>query len=86
MWFVWPLPDGAAVEKLKGLGPSAIDAELRQLGPDAGGSVELLVGFLHMLNDRLETNRDFELMQAYLALFLKVRRANHIHNRPLYFI
>ncbi|KAI0213406.1 WD repeat-containing protein 36 [Lamellibrachia satsuma] len=63
---------GAAVEKLKGLGPSAIDAELRQLGPDAGGSVELLVGFLHMLNDHLETNRDFELMQAYLALFLKL--------------
>ena len=60
------------MEKLKQLGPSAIDAELRQLGPDAGGSVELLVDFLHMLSHQLQTNRDFELTQAYLGLFLKV--------------
>ncbi|KAK2173340.1 hypothetical protein NP493_883g01001 [Ridgeia piscesae] len=63
---------GTAMEKLKQLGPSAIDAELRQLGPDAGGSVELLVDFLHMLSYQLQTNRDFELTQAYLGLFLKL--------------
>ena len=71
--FVWLPTVDSAMEKLKELGPSAIDAELRQLGPDAGGSVELLTDFLAMLNHRLHSNRDFELIQAYLGLFLKVR-------------
>jgi U3 small nucleolar RNA-associated protein 21 len=59
---------------LKELGPSAVDAELRSLGPEGGGSVELMYNFLTFINEMLKTNKDFELIQAYLGLFLKVRR------------
>ena len=59
---------------LKELGPSAIDAELRCLGPDNGGNVELLEQFLTVLNHTLRANRDIDVAQAYLGLFLKVMR------------
>ena len=49
-----------------------MDVELRSLAPEGGGSIELMVQFLDCLSHRLRTNRDFELAQGYLALFLKV--------------
>ena len=54
------------------MGPSAIDAELQALGPQWGGSVDLIKLFLTFLRHIFETNREFELAQAYLALLLKV--------------
>jgi len=60
---------------MKSLGPSAIDVEIRSLGPDLGGSVEVLGEFLRFCQAVLETNKDFELIQAYLGLFLKVRES-----------
>ncbi|XP_057645043.1 WD repeat-containing protein 36 [Chionomys nivalis] len=62
----------AALNLLKELGPSGIETELRNLSPDDGGSVEVMQGFLRMIGMMLNRKRDFELAQAYLALFLKL--------------
>lgn len=60
------------IEKLKSLGPSAIDFEVNSLAMEEGESEDLLLKFMKMLNHLLRTNKDFELGQAYSALFLKV--------------
>ncbi|XP_040613975.1 WD repeat-containing protein 36 isoform X2 [Mesocricetus auratus] len=62
----------AALNLLKELGPSGIETELRNLSPDDGGSVDVMQGFLKMIRMMLDRKRDFELAQAYLALFLKL--------------
>ncbi|XP_037385232.2 WD repeat-containing protein 36 [Talpa occidentalis] len=61
-----------AFNLLKELGPSGIETELRSLSPDCGGSVEVMQSFLKMIGMMLDKKRDFELAQAYLALFLKL--------------
>ena len=65
-------PDNDPVGLLKEMGPSGIDAELRGLAPDMGGDVSVLQDFLKMVASKLNSKRDFDLAQAYLALFLKV--------------
>lgn len=62
----------AAVRHLKELGPSAIDTELRGLAPDMGGDVSVMQSFLRMISSMLKLKQDFDLAQAYLALFLKL--------------
>ncbi|KAM3939235.1 WD repeat-containing protein 36 [Leptodactylus fuscus] len=57
---------------IKELGPSSIDTEIRNLAPESGGSVQVMQSFLKMIGRMLETKLDFELAQAYLALFLKI--------------
>lgn len=59
------------IDKLKTLSPSAIEAEVSSMAPDAGGSPEVMNQFLLMINVMLNSNRDFELAQSYLSLFLK---------------
>jgi hypothetical protein len=59
--------------KLKELGPSAIDAEFRFLAPGAGGDVVLVENMMEFLINQLELRKDFELIQGYMALFLKVQ-------------
>uniref|UniRef100_A0A672MZJ4 WD repeat-containing protein 36-like n=1 Tax=Sinocyclocheilus grahami TaxID=75366 RepID=A0A672MZJ4_SINGR len=61
------------VKLLRELGPSAIEIELRALSPDMGGEVRVMQSFLKMISSILQSKRDFDLAQAYLALFLKVR-------------
>lgn len=60
------------VDKLKSLGPSAIDFEVNSLAIEGQDCEAVLLKFMEMLNHLLRTNKDFELGQAYLALFLKV--------------
>lgn len=60
------------MRRLKELGPSAIDTELRSLAPDMGGNVSVMQSFLRMISSMLRLKQDFDLAQAYLALFLKV--------------
>ncbi|KAJ8287031.1 hypothetical protein GJAV_G00046230 [Gymnothorax javanicus] len=62
----------APARMLKEMGPSAIDSELRALAPDVGGAVEVMRCFLRMVGSMLDSKRDFDLAQAYLALFLKL--------------
>lgn len=72
VYLVAPVSDEAAVRHLKELGPSAIDTELRGLAPDMGGDVSVMQSFLRMISSMLKLKQDFDLAQAYLALFLKV--------------
>ncbi|KAM8962305.1 WD repeat-containing protein 36 isoform 1-T1 [Pelodytes ibericus] len=60
------------IKTIKEMGPSAVDTELRNLAPEGGGSVEVMQSFLKMIESMLDAKRDFELAQAYLALFLKL--------------
>uniref|UniRef100_A0A671SQM2 WD repeat-containing protein 36-like n=1 Tax=Sinocyclocheilus anshuiensis TaxID=1608454 RepID=A0A671SQM2_9TELE len=60
------------VKLLRELGPSAIETELRALSPDMGGDVRVMQSFLKMISSILQSKRDFDLAQAYLALFLKL--------------
>lgn len=68
----WSVLGLTALDYLKELGPSAVDSEIRCLGPDAGGSVTVMCQFLDMISYVLDTKKDFEISNAYLGLFLKV--------------
>ena len=60
------------MEILKGMGPAAIEGEIRGLSPDGGGTIEHLEWFLRFLLDQIKTGTNFELVEAYMGLFLKV--------------
>ena len=57
---------------MKTMGPSAIDIEVRSMSEEMGGSVELLQTFLQFILYLLTTKKNFEIANAYLALFLKL--------------
>ncbi|XP_053605696.1 WD repeat-containing protein 36 [Plodia interpunctella] len=60
------------IEKLKTLSPAAIEAEVTSMSPESGGSTEVMRHFLEMINVMMTSNRDFELAQSYLSLFIKM--------------
>ncbi|XP_027526997.1 WD repeat-containing protein 36 [Neopelma chrysocephalum] len=60
------------LDLLKRLGPSNTEIELRGLAPEGGGSMEVMLSFLRMIGMMLNKKYNFELAQAYLALFLKL--------------
>ena len=60
------------IECFKSMGPSAIDAEIRSLSSEILGSNQLMLSFLDAMIQGLESKLDFELIQSYLGLFLKV--------------
>lgn len=62
---------GQCLSKFKSLSPATIEAEIVSMGLDAGGSIEVMKQFLTMLECMIKTNKDFELAQSYLSLFLK---------------
>lgn len=59
------------VEMLKTMSPSAIDFEVQALSLDEISSESLLLQFMKMIRFMMEQHVDFELSQAYLAVFLK---------------
>ncbi|KAJ8674862.1 hypothetical protein QAD02_010648 [Eretmocerus hayati] len=59
------------IEKLKSMGPNAIDLELQSLAFDLKSSVPLMLQFMKMIRCMMKSKKDFELAQAYLSLFLK---------------
>jgi len=61
---------GACVEELAGMSVSAVDLEIRSLSVDNQG--EELGLFIDMFASQLPTGRNFELLQAYLAAFLRI--------------
>lgn len=58
------------IKHLKSLSPSAADIEIRSLNPLA--SPNELVLFVDVLTGRLRQRRDYEVVQAWMAVFLKV--------------
>ena len=61
------------MELMRNLSPAAIDSEMRGLAPENGGSLEWLQHFMQFLLSQLKANTNFELVESYLGLFLKVR-------------
>lgn len=59
------------IEYIKKLGPSRIDYEIKSLHPLSGGSLKCMEEFLRMINAMFHSNRDFELAQSYLSVFLR---------------
>lgn len=57
--------------KLKEMSPAAIEAEVSSMSPDVGGSYDVMKQFIKLIDTMLKSNKDFELAQAYLGLFLK---------------
>lgn len=60
---------------LKDCGPAALSVELTCLSSEGGGANSLLLAFIQMIDSMLSSGRDFDLAQAYLALFLKVSQS-----------
>lgn len=60
------------LDLIKDMGPAAIDAEIRLIGPDLGGSVLELEMFLDFLIKTLELSNNYELVQALMDVFLRV--------------
>ncbi|XP_064385749.1 WD repeat-containing protein 36-like isoform X4 [Halichondria panicea] len=60
------------MDLMKELPPASIDAEFRSLAPESGGSVEWVEHLMTFLLETVRTNRDFELVQSYIGLFLKL--------------
>jgi len=58
-------PYSPLLDHLKTLPPAAADIEIRSLRPDE------LAGFVDALTERLRAKRDYELVQAWMAVFLK---------------
>ncbi|KAH9417088.1 WD repeat-containing protein 36 [Dermatophagoides pteronyssinus] len=58
-------------QQMKLLGPSKIDAEIRSIGLESTGTIDFMLYFLEMISTIIESNRDFELCNAYLGLFIK---------------
>ena len=62
------------MELMRNMSPAAVDGEMRGLSPENGGSFEWLHHFMCFLLSQLKTNVDFELVESYLGLFMKVYR------------
>lgn len=60
-----------AVERLKAMGPSAIDFEIQSLSMVESCSEQSMLQFMKMIRYMMDRKTDFELSQAYLAVFLK---------------
>lgn len=62
---------------LKSLSPSATDLEIRS---SLGTSLEHLNLFIHALTQRLKSHRDFEAVEAFISVFLKIHGEVLIQN------
>ncbi|KAH8763476.1 Utp21 specific WD40 associated putative domain-containing protein [Hyaloscypha sp. PMI_1271] len=60
------------ITHLKTLSPSAADLEIRSLTPNPGEETDELVNFVSALTSRLKQRRDYELVQAWMAVFLRL--------------
>ncbi|XP_033195290.1 WD repeat-containing protein 36 [Bombus vancouverensis nearcticus] len=59
------------IEKFKNMSPSSIDFEIQSFSADEKTSNTLLLHFMKMIYHMMEKRINFELAQAYLAVFLK---------------
>jgi len=59
-------------KKLNEFTPSEADIELRTLSPEGGGEIQLMANFMKSLSTLLLRGKDYELMQAYVTLFIKM--------------
>ncbi|CAG8972628.1 hypothetical protein HYALB_00005397 [Hymenoscyphus albidus] len=60
------------IDHLKTLSPSAADLEIRSLNPGLESESDELVNFVQALTSRLKQKRDYELVQAWMTVFLRL--------------
>jgi len=60
------------IKNLLEKGPSAIDLEIRSLGPDGGGTLGLLQQFMKMLTVGFDSNLNFEVLEAWMGLLMRI--------------
>ncbi|KAI1802813.1 WD domain-containing protein [Daldinia bambusicola] len=60
------------IEHLKSLSPATADLELRSLTPGDDEASNELLHFIHAMTSRLVARRDYELTQAWMAVFLRL--------------
>ncbi|KAL4911641.1 hypothetical protein BDW74DRAFT_11335 [Aspergillus multicolor] len=58
--------------EMKSLNPSRLELEIRSLDPQVKGEQSELSAFVLALSNRLATRKDFELTNAWMAVFLKI--------------
>lgn len=63
---------GPFVDHLKTLSPASADLAIRSLAPAPGEPAQELVAFVKALTQRLKEKKDYELCQAWMAVFLKM--------------
>lgn len=73
----------SVIEMFMKMGPSMVDFEIKSMSVDTVGSIKLLDKFMKMLMEMLETNRYFELVQTYLAVFLREHGAEIVKYQSL---
>ncbi|RDW77766.1 Utp21-domain-containing protein [Coleophoma cylindrospora] len=74
----------AFVDHLKTLSPSAADLEIRSLNPGEGDvESDELVNFVNALTSRLVQKRDYELVQAWMTVFLRLHSETITHDDRL---
>jgi U3 small nucleolar RNA-associated protein 21 len=73
--------DEPFISHLKTLSPSAADLEIRSLNPIAGSNE--LVAFVDSLTSRLAQKRDYELVQAWMNVFLRLHSDAISHDAEL---
>ncbi|XP_063887583.1 WD repeat-containing protein 36-like [Scylla paramamosain] len=73
-----------ALNMLMNQGPSGVEVEIRGLDPDVGGSKEVMVQFLEMIKFALEKQYNFEAVQGYLGLFLKLHAEYILENEEVH--
>ncbi|KAL3419856.1 U3 small nucleolar RNA-associated protein 21-like protein [Phlyctema vagabunda] len=72
------------VDHLKTLSPSAADLEIRSLNPGEGDvESDELVNFVAALTSRLQQKRDYELVQAWMTVFLRLHSDAISHDAKL---
>lgn len=60
------------INYLKTLSPAKADLEIRSLDPRTRNGGNELADFVSALSERLRTKRDFELVNAWMSVFLRV--------------
>lgn len=58
--------------ELKSLTPAKLEVEIRSLNPQVEGDQSELSAFILALSDHLASKRDFELVNAWMAVFLRI--------------
>ena len=71
------------LELLESMASSAIDIELQSLSPVDGGSLELVISFAKFIIAALKSKKNYDLVQAYLNVFLKHNRKYLMENKDL---
>lgn len=65
--------DHQLCQMLESMSPFQIEAEILGLGPEAGGSLDLLEAFMGFIGDVFQSKRHFDTGHAVLNFFLKVK-------------